>query len=79
MIKDYCRSAGVIPGQAAVIPVKDDDTQTGCKVTVRMSDASKLMSDDFWPNGIFARPWRPKPKPTDAQNKQGNMNNENNE
>ena len=77
MVRDYCRFEGVIPGQAVVIPVKDDDTQTGCKVTVRASDANKLMTDDFWPNGIFARPWRPKPKGNDnAKEKRDNNEND---
>ena len=79
MIKDYCRAAGVIPGQAVVIPVRDDDTQTGCKVTVREYDAEKLMADGFWPGGISARPWRFKPKPNDALNKKGAANNESKE
>ena len=68
MVKDYCRFSGVIPGQTVIIPVRDDDSQTGCKVTIKTSDMTKVMNDRFWPDGIFARPWRQRPKQGDKVN-----------
>ena len=62
MVKDYCKFAHIFPTQAVVIPVRDDDSQTGCKITVKEKDAESLMVEDFWPDGIFARPWKPRPR-----------------
>ena len=76
MVKDYCRFAHIIPTQAVVIPVKEDDSQTGCKITVKVDDADRIMADDFWPCGISARPWKARPRgDNNSKNKTNDLKN----
>ena len=65
---------------AKAIPVKNDNTKIGCKITVNEEDVETLLDDDFWPENITVRPWRVGPKGNkehegDKDNEDDNQNN----
>ena len=65
---------------AKAIPVRNDKTQIGCKITVNESDVDLLMDDDFWPENITVRFWHygqktEQQKSDDDGYEHGNQNN----
>ena len=55
---------------ARAIPVKNDKTQIGCKITVNEADLDVLLDDDYWPENITVRCWHYGQR-TDQQNGEG--------
>ena len=62
MVRLYCRDRGVMTVQVNAIPYAPDDTQIGCKVTVKEDDYETLLVKGFWPKPAFARQWYRKPR-----------------
>ena len=61
-VRNYCNENNITAVYIRLIPVKNDCTRTGCKLTVNEYDYDNLMQDDFWPENISAREWKPKIK-----------------
>ena len=60
---------------AKAIPVKNDNTKIGCKITVNEEDVDTLMDEGFWPENVSVRYWHTKPK--DNKENEGDKENEN--
>ena len=65
-VRSYCLNNNVEPTFIRLIPVRYDFTRTGCRLTVRERDFSKVVRNTFWPDNIKAREWTAKPR--DNQN-----------
>ena len=62
MVRLHCRARGIMTVQVNAIPYAPDDTQIGCKVTVKEEDYDTLLAKGFWPKPAFARQWYRKPR-----------------
>ena len=61
-VKGYCKDNGISLLFIKVIPVKLDNTQVGCKISVKEEDFDRIMSEEFWPEFVTVRPWVFRPK-----------------
>ena len=74
MVKLYCRQNGVNVSYAKTIPYDPNDIEIGCKITVKEQDAPTVLSDEFWPAGIEARPWYVRSRNNSRRDYQGDQN-----
>lgn len=56
MMKEMLRSSSITP-RAVVMTSKEGWMSRSFKLSVNKEDAPKLLSEDFWPEGIACRPW----------------------
>ena len=68
-VRNYCIERGITPVFIRIIPVKFDDTRTGCRLTVSDDDYERVIMNRFWPDHIRVRDWTIKPK--DDEGKEG--------
>ena len=61
-VGEYCMERGIKVIFARIIPVKYDQTRSGCKVTVLEEDFENVVDSDFWPDNITAREWTNRPR-----------------
>ena len=61
-VRSYCIERGITPTYIRIIPVRYDYTRAGCRLTVRESDFNMVIRNNFWPDEIRAREWKPKPR-----------------
>ena len=61
-VKAYCRDRGIKAVYIKLIPVKFDDTRTGCRLTVKEDDFKRVVREEFWPDHIKAREWTQRPR-----------------
>ena len=59
-IRAYLRERGVIAIFIRIIPVRNDSTRTGCKLTIKEEDFERVIQDDFWPDDVTVREWTPR-------------------
>ena len=61
-VRMFCIERNITPVFVRIIPVKFDDTRTGCKLTIREDDYDRVMSEYFWPEDVTVRDWTPRNK-----------------
>ena len=59
-VREFCNKHGITPVFVRIIPVKFDCTRTGVRLTVKIEDFERVMSDSFWPDLISVREWTPR-------------------
>ena len=59
-IRMYLTEKNITPVFIRIIPVKYDDTRTGCKLTIVDEDYERVISEDFWPDDVTVRDWTPR-------------------
>ena len=57
-IYQYCMERDIKLVHAITIPIRLNKAQVGCKITCNEMDCECLLDEEFWPEDIFARPWR---------------------
>ena len=66
-VKNHCRLRGVVLSFIKAFPIKSNCAKANCKITVSMEDVNNVLSENFWPQYVSARPWRLNP-PNNAGN-----------
>ena len=56
-VVNFCKSYGVHPVDASMIPVKGCGVKAGCKLTVKAEDYDQVFCVEFWPEGTEVRDW----------------------
>jgi hypothetical protein len=56
MMKEMLRSSSITP-RAVVMTSKEGWMSRSFKISVNKEDAPKLLTEDFWPEGIACHPW----------------------
>ena len=57
MVKKYCNVRGVDILFAKTYLLRFSNDKANCRVKVKVCDVDKVLSDDFWPRCVKARPW----------------------
>ena len=71
-VKSYCLDNGIKPVYIRIIPVRNDQTRVGCKLTVVEEDFERVVDSEFWPDNISAREWTPRPRDNNGNNNGNN-------
>ena len=67
-IYQYCTERDIKLVHAKTITIRLNKAQVGCKIICNVNDSECMLAEDFWPEDIFARPWRPSNKSNTDEN-----------
>ena len=61
-VRCYCLDRGITPVFLRIIPVRYDNTRTGCRLTVSEEDYERVIRNSFWPANVKVRDWIVRPR-----------------